>query len=154
MTSPLHNRIARRLACALESAPCVAWKPLKVETGIDVLLSRPPESIVRRPDVVIYTCLDVPGRSPDASETVGVVEVSTPGTMTDDLTSKLIQYSTAGIPLYLVILLDEKHEIEEVREFHLDAVVRSYRLHRLHRTELELEAPFLVTIPFGSLTAP
>jgi hypothetical protein len=34
---------------------------------------------------------------------------------------KRAQYATAGIPLYLVVVLDEKYDIWEIREFHLDA---------------------------------
>ncbi|WP_221341650.1 hypothetical protein, partial [Nonomuraea endophytica] len=50
--------------------------------------------------------------------------------------------------------LDEKYEITEVREFHLDAVVSEYRLHRVHRDRLELELPILVAVPLVELVAP
>ncbi|MEQ4718991.1 hypothetical protein [Nonomuraea sp. B19D2] len=59
-----------------------------------------------------------------------------------------------GIPLYLLILLDEKYEIIEVKEFHLDAVASEYRLHRVRQSDLELELPIRMTIPFLALTAP
>ncbi|MFG1962434.1 hypothetical protein [Nonomuraea sp. NPDC049028] len=51
-------------------------------------------------------------------------------------------------------MLDEKYEIVEVKEFHLDAVASEYRLHRVHQAELELELPIRVTVPFLALTAP
>ncbi|MBT2224819.1 hypothetical protein [Nonomuraea sp. NEAU-A123] len=38
--------------------------------------------------------------------------------------------------------------------FHLDAVASEYRLHQVHRSELELELPIRATIPFLTLTAP
>ena len=34
---------------------------------------------------------------------------------------KKAQYATAGIPLYLVVVLDDTYDIGEIREFHLDA---------------------------------
>ncbi|MFI6504269.1 Uma2 family endonuclease [Nonomuraea typhae] len=152
--TPEHNRIARRLASALESARPANGPCMRVEVDVDVVLWRVPSYTFRRPDVVIYKCLDVPGSKPSASETLAVVEVASPTTEKEDLIDKRIQYATVGIPLYLVILLDEKYEIQEVREFHLDAQDLDYRLHRVHRTELTLERPILVTIPLGDLTAP
>ncbi|MFG1957316.1 Uma2 family endonuclease [Nonomuraea sp. NPDC049028] len=107
----------------------------------------------RRPDVVVYKCLDDPGQKPEASQTLAVVDVSSPGTVREDLTER-VQYAAAGIPLYLLIMLDEKYEIVEVKEFHLDAIASEYRLHQVHRSELELELPIRATIPFLALTAP
>ncbi|MFI6291794.1 hypothetical protein ACIBEJ_09430 [Nonomuraea sp. NPDC050790] len=46
-----------------------------------------------------------------------------------------------------VAMTEEKYEITEVREFHLDAVVSEYRLHRVHRDRLELELPLRVAVP-------
>lgn len=152
--APQHNRIARRLAGSLEAARPQSGPCLSVETDIDVVLWRVPKFTFRRPDVVIYKCLDDPGQKPDASETLAVVEVSSPGTVREDLTDKRTQYAAAGIPLYLLILLDEKYEIVEVREFHLDAVASEYRLYQVHRAELELELPIRATVPFLALTAP
>ncbi|MEV1167786.1 Uma2 family endonuclease [Nonomuraea sp. NPDC049784] len=149
-----HNRIARRLAGSLEAARPISGPCLSVETDIDVVLWRVPKFTFRRPDVVVYRCLDDPGQKPDASQTLAVVEVSSPGTVREDLTDKRTQYAAAGIPLYLLILLDEKYEILEVKEFHLDAVASEYRLHRVHQADLELELPIRVTIPFLVLTAP
>ncbi|WP_327087637.1 Uma2 family endonuclease [Nonomuraea sp. NBC_01738] len=152
--APQHNRIARRLAGALEGARSPTGPCLSVETDIDVVLWRIPKFTFRRPDVVIYTCLDEPGRKPDASQTSAVVEVSSPGTVREDLTDKRTQYAAAGIPLYLLVLLDEKYQILEMREFHLDAVALEYRLHRTHVGDLELELPVRLAIPFAELTAP
>ncbi|MFF0491375.1 Uma2 family endonuclease [Nocardia sp. NPDC003482] len=130
--SPEHNRIARRLANELErlpsTEPCV-----RAETDIDVVLWRVPKFTFRRPDVVVYRCLDEPGAKPEAGDTLIVVEVSSPSTAAEDLLDKKAQYARVGIPLYLVIVLNDKYEIEDVLEFRLDAHAGEYRLHQFHR---------------------
>jgi len=85
------------------------------------VLWRVPRFTFRRPDVAVYACIDDPTRRPSAQETVLVVEVTSPTTAREDLVDKRAQYATAGIPLYLVVVLDEKYDIWEIREFHLDA---------------------------------
>jgi hypothetical protein len=61
-----------------------------------------------------------------------VVEVTSPTSAREDLLDKKAQYASAGIPLYLVVVMDEKYEITEIREFHLDAATADYRLHAVH----------------------
>ncbi|MFI6321875.1 Uma2 family endonuclease [Nonomuraea sp. NPDC050556] len=152
--APRHHRIARRVANALEAARPRTGPCLSVETDIDVVLWRVPRFTFRRPDVVVYKCQDDPAQKPDASQTLAVVEVSSPGTVREDLTDKRAQYAAAAIPLYLLFILDEKYQVLEVREFHLDAVASEYRLHEVHTEELVLELPIRLTIPFAALIAP
>jgi Uma2 family endonuclease len=149
--APRHNRIARRLSFALESARSPAGPCLTVETDVDVVLWRVPRFTFRRPDVVVYECIDDPARKPTAQETVMVAEVTSPGTAQEDLLDKKAQYASAGIPLYLVIVLDEKYDIWEIREFHLDAATSAYRLHAVHRSVLDLEQPVRLTLPISDL---
>ena len=94
-----------------------------------------------------------PTRRPSAQETVLVVEVTSPTTAREDLGDKRAQYATAGIPLYLVVVLDEKYDIWEIREFHLDAAAAAYRLHAVHRSVLELEQPVRLTLPIADLVS-
>jgi Uma2 family endonuclease len=148
---PRHNRIARRLSYALESARPPAGPCLTVETEIDVVLWRIPRFTLRRPDVVVYECLDDPARKPTAQETVMVVEVTSPTTAQEDLLDKKTQYASAGIPLYLVIVLTEKYDIAEILEFHLDAAASAYRLHTVHRSVLDLEQPVRLSLPITDL---
>lgn len=152
--NPLHNLIARRLSVALESARSPAGPCLRVETDVDVVLWRVPRFTFRRPDVVIYNCLDDLTRRPTAQDTVLVVEVTSPTTAREDLVDKKAQYATAGIPLYLVVVLDDKYDIWEIREFHLDAASDNYRLHAIHRSVLDLEQPVRLTLPISDLVAP
>jgi Uma2 family endonuclease len=148
---PRRGRIARRLATALEAARSPADPCLTVETDVDVALWRVPRFTFRRPDVVVYRCIDDPTRKPSAQETVLVVEVTSPTTAREDLVDKRAQYATAGIPLYLVVVLDEKYDIWEIREFHLDAAASAYRLHAVHHSVLELEQPVRLTLPIPEL---
>jgi Uma2 family endonuclease len=150
---PRHNRIARRLASALEAARSPAGPCLTVETDVDVVLWRIPRFTFRRPDVSVYRCIDDPTQKPTAQDTLLVIEVTSPTTAREDLVDKKAQYATAGIPLYLVVVLDEKYDIAEVREFHLDAAAAAYRLHAVHRSVLELEEPVRVALPLAELVA-
>lgn len=148
---PRHNRIARRLSFALETARSPSGPCLTVETEIDVILWRVPHFTFRHPDVVVYECIDDPARRPTAQETVLVAEVSSPSTASEDLLDKKAQYAAAGIPMYLVVVLDDKYDIWEIREFHLDAAASAYRLHAVHRSVLELEQPVPLTLPLSEL---
>ena len=149
--TPRHNRIARRVANALESARVPSGPCLTVDTQIDVVLWRVPRFTFRRPDVTVYECIDDPARKPTAQETLMVVEVTSPSTAQEDLLDKKTQYAAAGIPLYLVVVLDDKYDIWEIREFHLDAATSAYRLHAVHRSVLDLEQPVRLSLPISDL---
>jgi Uma2 family endonuclease len=151
--TPQHNLIARRLANALESARSPAGPCLRVETDVDVVLWRVPQFTFRRPDVIVYECLEDLTRKPTAQETVLVVEVASPTTVKEDLLDKKTQYAAAGIPIYLIVLLDENLEIAEIREFHLDAATATYRLHAVHRSVLDLEEPVRLALPIAELVS-
>ena len=149
--SPQHNLIARRLSFALESARNPSGPCLRIETDVDVVLWRVPRFTFRRPDVIVFECLDDPSRKPTAQETVMVVEVASPSSAKEDLLDKRTQYAAAGIPLYLVVILDDKYDIWEIREFHLDAAASAYRLDAVHRSVLELEQPVRLKLPIAEL---
>ena len=152
--TPVHNRIARRLANALEAARSAAGPCLSVETDVDVVLWRVPRFTFRRPDVTIYRCIDDPQGKPTAKDAVLVVEVASPTTAREDLVDKKAQYATAGIPVYLIVVLDEKFDIWEIQEFHLDAAQEAYRLHAIHRAVLDLAGPVRILLPIAGLLAP
>jgi Uma2 family endonuclease len=78
-------------------------------------------------------------------------EVTSPTTAREDLLDKKAQYAAAGIPLYLVVILDEKYDIWEIREFHLDAATSVYRPYAVHRSVLDLEQPVRLTLPISEL---
>ena len=151
--TPRHNRIGCRLANALQAARSPAGPCLTVETDVDVVLWRIPRFTFRRPDVAVYKCIDDPTRKPTALDTVLVVEVTSPTTAGEDLVDKKAQYAMAGIPLYLAVVLDEKYDIWEIREFHLDAAAAAYRLYAVHSSVLELEQPIRLTLPVSDLVS-
>ncbi|WKG10232.1 Uma2 family endonuclease [Nocardia sp. PE-7] len=106
--TPEHNRIARRLAGAMEDLP--STEPcIRAETDIGVVLWRVPKFTFRRPEVTVYRSLDQPGDKPEAGDALIVVEVSSPSTAAEDLLDKKAQYARVGIPLYLVVMLDTKY---------------------------------------------
>ena len=151
---PQHNLVARRLSFALESARLPAGPYLRVETDVDLVLWRVPTFTFRRPDVIVYRCLDDPRGKPTAQDTLLVVEVTSPTTIKEDLLDKRAQYAAAGVPLYLVVVLDEGQDIVEVREFHLDAAAGAYRLHAVHASILDLEQPVRLRLPLSDLVVP
>jgi len=145
--TPRHNRIAHRLANALEAARPPAGPCLTVDTDVDVVLWRVPRFTFRRPDVIVYKCIDGPAKKPTAQEAVLVVEVSSLTTAREDLLDRKAQYAAADIPVYLVVVLDEKHDIADIREFHLDAAAEAYRLRSVHWSVLDLEQPVRLPLP-------
>ncbi|MGW0248055.1 Uma2 family endonuclease [Nocardia goodfellowii] len=149
--TPEHNSLARRLANAIERLP--STEPcIRVNTDIDVVLWRVPKFTFRRPDVIVYRCLDKPGAKPEAGDTLIAVEVSSPSTAAEDLLDKKVQYARSGIPLYLVVMLDAEFQIAEVLEFRLDAYAREYFLHRVHREgHIRLEHMVVGEIVFTDL---
>ena len=118
-----------------------------------MVLWQVPRLTFRRPDVVVYGRINDLARKPTARETVAVAEVASPGTMQEDLGDKKAQYAAAGIPLYLVVVLDDEYDIGEIREFHLDAAASTYRLHAVHRSVLDLEQPVRLALPISDLLA-
>lgn len=149
-----HQRIARRLANALQASRTSVDPCLEVDTDVDVVLWRVPRFTFRRPDVVVYRCLDDPTRKPTAPDTVLAAEVTSPATQREDLVDKKAQYAAAGIPIYLVVVLDEDSEIVAIREFHLDAGAGVYDLHAVHQSVLDLKNPVLLQLPVTDLLLP
>jgi len=79
--------------------------------------------------------------------------ITSPTTIKEDVVDKKAQYAAAGIPLYLVIVLDESFDIADIREFHLDAATSTYRLHAVHRSVLDLEQPVRLSVPISDLVS-
>jgi Uma2 family endonuclease len=146
----LHNRVARRLAAALEQArkpePC-----LMVETDVDVRISDVPLN-VRRPDLTVYRCLADDRRlyAPDA---VLVAEIVSPdSSFRTDTVDKKAAYAAAGIPIYLIVFLAEAHDgIEQIEEYRLSE--GRYHLVRLHTRHLSLDTPIPLEAAFDELAA-
>ncbi|MGY2007153.1 Uma2 family endonuclease [Nocardia gipuzkoensis] len=146
--SRLHNRVARRMAAHMEAAR----KPepyLMVETDVEVRLSDVPLSL-RRPDVVVYRCLDDDARL-YADDTVLVVEIVSPDSSHHtDTVEKKAAYAAAGIPAYLIVFLTEPGDgIEQIEEYRLSE--GRYHLVCLHTRRLTVDVPIPVDVAFGEL---
>nr|MDT0665843.1 Uma2 family endonuclease [Micromonospora sp. DSM 115978] len=95
-TTQLHNRLARKVANAMELAGAPEWF---ADLDFDVLLQDVPLS-VRRPDIVVYraSTVDTTPMRPESILLVG--EVVSPGSETTDRIFKPEQYARAGIQFY------------------------------------------------------
>lgn len=94
--SKRHNRLARILATALDTAAGTEWN---ADTDFDLRLQDVPLTN-RRPDVTVYRAdtLDISPTRPE--HVLLVVEVVSPGSETTDRIVKADQYAKAGIAFY------------------------------------------------------
>lgn len=104
-----HNRAARRVANMIEQGArrytSARGGCLSVDTDVDLRLHDIPLGN-RRPDVVLYHCLD--GDEPlRPRDVVLVVEVVSPGSETNDTVTKFAEYAKAGIAHYWIVRLGE-----------------------------------------------
>ncbi|GAA2573453.1 Uma2 family endonuclease [Actinomadura fulvescens] len=121
--TPEHQIAGRRLANLIEGHARAAMSRghdcLTVNTDIDLRLRDVP-LLNRRPDVVLYRCLDRDLGERLRPEYVSlVVEIVSPGSETQDSADKLGEYAKAGIPHYWIVRLDatgvsmiERHQLD------------------------------------------
>ncbi|MEU0501397.1 Uma2 family endonuclease [Nocardia sp. NPDC005998] len=107
--SPNHVAISDNIKGALREAvskrsrdmPC-----LRASGELDMLVSEVPFHY-KRPDAIVYRGIDEPrGKwktKPTASDTLLVVEVVSPNTVTADLVEKRAEYARLGIPCYWIV---------------------------------------------------
>jgi Uma2 family endonuclease len=153
--SPEHNTVARHLANAFDAArpdePCT-----RVVTDIEMqyLHTRPRSAgfSFRRPDVVVYRCIER-GRKPTTADVLLAVEVVSPGSEYIDTVDKRAEYAAEGIPTYLIVHLDAELRVEIVQEHRLDWASAGYRIAETHQDVLTLKEPFPVTVPFADIDA-
>lgn len=107
--SPNHNAVSRNIERALLDAnakrsgsdPC-----LRVNRDVDMLVSEVPFHF-KRPDVIVYRCIEEHRpkwkTKPTVGDTVLVVEVVSPTTITADLIDKRAEYARYGIRHYWIV---------------------------------------------------
>lgn len=107
--SPNHNAISRNIERALADgeAKRVDRRPcLRVNRDIDMLVSEVPFHY-KRPDAIVYRCIETPRHrwktKPTISDTILVVEVVSPTTITADTIDKRAEYARFGIQHYWIV---------------------------------------------------
>jgi Uma2 family endonuclease len=94
--SKRHNRLARILANALDTAGGADWN---ADTDFDVRLQDVPLTN-RRPDVVVYRADSIDIATTRPEHVLLVVEIVSPGSETTDRIVKFEQYARSGIQFY------------------------------------------------------
>ncbi|MEU0569880.1 Uma2 family endonuclease [Nonomuraea sp. NPDC005983] len=128
--TPDHQTAGRRLANMLErharTATSQGHECLTVNSDVDLRLRDVP-LLNRRPDVVLYRCLN---RERDerlrAEHALLVVEIVSPGSETQDTTDKLGEYAKAGVPHYWIVRLD-RTGVSIVERYRLDRASMLYK---------------------------
>lgn len=160
--SPNHNAVSRNLERALLDAkekrpadePCV-----RVNRDIDMLVSEVPFHY-KRPDVIVYRCIDEPrprwNRKPTVADTLLVVEVVSPTTVTADLVDKRAEYARFGIPNYWIVrMANEDGPTVSVEMLTLDSsgsyVSAAYRSRTRGGRAIEALVPLDVTVSWEDL---
>jgi Uma2 family endonuclease len=146
---PLHQRIARRLAAALEHQLPTDWQ---LETEIDILLQADPLDYVA-PDLVVFTATtSLTTRPIPAEDVLLVVEVVSRGSRRQDRATKHLAYAEAGIRHYWrVESAAAGNAATEIHVFGLRKDADSYDGGTVHRTRLTLSDPFGVDIDLDAL---
>ncbi|GLZ10209.1 hypothetical protein Acsp04_04440 [Actinomadura sp. NBRC 104425] len=161
--SPNHNAIARNVERALldgeakrrHKEPC-----LRVNRDVDMLVSEVPLHY-KRPDVIVYRCVKEPRgrwkRKPMVGDTLLVVEVVSPTTVTADLIEKRADYARFGIPHYWIVRMAEDDGPAVSIETLKLASDGTYSSHITHRESdsfdlaIDALAPFAVTATWEQL---
>jgi Uma2 family endonuclease len=128
--TPDHQTAGRRLANLLERHARAAMDRghgcITVNNDVDLRLRDLP-LLNRRPDVVVYRCLD---RERDerlrAEHVLLVVEIVSPGSETQDTTDKPGEYAKAGIPHYWIARLDNSG-VSTIERYQLDRAAMLYK---------------------------
>ena len=144
--SKRHNRVARIVANALDSAGGKDWI---ADVDFDVRLQDVPLTN-RRPDVVVYRAdtIDVPTTRPE--HVLLVAEVVSPGPETTDRVVKLNQYARSGIPFYWRVE-QVTAGVPVVHAYVLDAAAGAYRDGEVFTGVVKATAPFPVEIDLTTL---
>jgi Uma2 family endonuclease len=144
--SKRHNRLARFLANALDTAAGTDWN---ADTDFDVRLSDVPLNN-RRPDVTVYRAetIDVTPTRPE--HVLLVVEVVSPGSETTDRVVKTDQYAKAGIPFYWRVE-QAATGAPIVYTYILDPATGRYREGEIFTGVVKPTAPFAVEVDLRQL---
>jgi Uma2 family endonuclease len=128
--TPDHQTAGRRLANLLERPARAAMERghecITVNNDVDLRLRDLP-LLNRRPDVVVYQCLDrARGERLRAEHALLVIEILSPGSETQDTTDKPGEYAKTGIPHYWIARLDNTG-VSIIERYQLDRAAMLYK---------------------------
>jgi Uma2 family endonuclease len=140
-TSKRHNRIARVLTNALDTAAGDEWN---ADTDFDLRLHDVP-LLNRRPDIVVYRAdtIDIAPTRPEHVLMVG--EVVSPGSETTDRKIKFDQYAKGGIQFYWRVE-QAMTGLPLIYTYVLDMAGDTYREGQVFCGVIDAIAPFRVKI--------
>jgi len=147
---PIHQRIVRRLAAALELQLADGWQ---LETDVDVMLAHDPLDYLT-PDIVVFRA-DVPltVRPIPGDAILLVVEVVSKGSRREDRGAKPLAYAEAGIPnFWLVEGPASGASALAVHTFALDTSSGKYIPSLVHHTRMTTTLITPVDIDLTTLT--
>src|SRR2546423_211771 len=165
-----HQLASLRLAVAIMAAAKKAVQEgtfpcLKVVQDLDTGLWEVPRATVRRPDVLVYRCLE-PGAGLWAKDVLLAVEIVSKTSRATDtgqdnpdvgFESKMTQYARAGIKYYWIVRLrPDDSAIESIEEWHLLESRIKYTLFAVWETGSSRDAvltdwPFRIEISWADL---
>jgi Uma2 family endonuclease len=144
---PMHQRISRKLAVALDSKLPGGWQ---LDIDIDIMLAEDPLDYLA-PDIVVFdsqvplTTRPVPGEA-----ILLVVEIVSRGSRREDRGSKPLAYADAGIPHFWRVETPESGALTlTVHTFELDS--GCYVQTGEHTGRLNLAAPIPIDIELSEL---
>jgi Uma2 family endonuclease len=132
-----HNRLAKKVAVALEAVGAPDWF---ADLDFDVRIQDVPLTN-RRPDVVVYRAAMIDSVPMRPENVLMVVEVVSPGSESTDRILKPGQYAQAGIAFYWRIEQSQAG-VPIVYTYVLDPATRTYRDGVVHTGLIETAAPF------------
>jgi Uma2 family endonuclease len=145
---PIHQRVARRLAAALEPQLGDDWQ---LELDVDVLLAEQPLDYVA-PDIVVFErSVPLTVRPIRRESVLLVVEVVSKGSRREDRGAKPLAYAEAGIPhFWRVESLASGALATAVHTFVLDPNAKQYRRTGIHHGKLssDLGLPVAIDLTF------
>jgi Uma2 family endonuclease len=146
---PIHQRIARRFAAALEGQLTDDWQ---LEVDVDVLLAEEPLDCVA-PDVVVFRReIPLTTRPLPRDAVLLVVEVVSRGSRREDRGAKPLAYAEAGIPYFWRVESPVSGALATaVHTFELDADTQSYRDAGVHTGTLAADIGQPITVDLALL---
>jgi Uma2 family endonuclease len=146
---PIHQRLVRRLAAALEPQLPTQWQ---LETDIDVMLAEDPLDYLS-PDVVVFdAAVPLTTRPVPGSTILLAVEVVSRGSRREDRGSKPLAYAEAGIRHYWRVEGPASGALAlAVHTYEIDGA-GEYKPTGVYDRVLEVDLPGIVRIDLDTLT--